>query len=138
MYSQLLAHPQTLVTMRLRTINPVAWSRRGSVLLLAAGLFTGCMTTRIATVPGDCAAMANDPHNQAIYKAYWWGLQTASPLSPPCDPRANHLNAVEVRTSFGQYVLAGVTLGIVQRRTVRWCCTPYRPDIPDVGPRPPK
>ena len=119
-------------------LKPVAWCRRGLGLLVVAGWLTGCMTTRVVTVPDDCAAMANDPHNQAVSKAYWWGLQTKPDINPPCDPRAYHLNAVQVSTSFGQYVLAGVTLGIVQRRTVRWCCTPYRPDIPDIGPRPQK
>ncbi len=124
--------------MRIIVLQPVVWFRCGRWLLVAAGLLTGCMTTRISTIPGDCAAMANDPHNQAIYKAYWWGLQTMPDITPPCDPRAYHLNAVEVRTSFGQYVLTGITLGIVQRRTVRWCCTPYRPDVPAIGPRPQK
>ena len=122
--------------MRLLDIHSKTLFRRGGWLLVVASLATSCMTTRIVTVPNDCAAMANDPHNQAIYKSYWWGLQTMPPINPACDPRSNHLNAVEVRTSFGQYLLTGITLGIVQRRTVRWCCTPYRPDIPDIGSAP--
>ena len=104
-------------------------------LLLASSLLTSCMSTRIVTSPNDCAAMAKDPNNTVVRKSYWWGLQKQEDFNPKCDPRSNHLNAVEVRTSFGQYLLASVTLGIVLRQHLWWCCTPYRPDIEDIGPR---
>ena len=105
------------------------------LLLLAAGLTTGCMSTRIVTIPNDCAAMAKDPNFRVVRKSYWWGLQKQVDFDPKCDSRFNHLNAVEVRTSFGQYLLAGVTLGIVQRQSLWWCCTPYRPDVGPIDPR---
>jgi hypothetical protein len=106
-----------------------------AALLLAACFLTSCMSTRIVTIPNDCAAMAKDPNNTVVRKSYWWGLQKQEDFNPQCDPRSNHLNAVEVRTSFGQYVLAGVTLGIVLRQHLWWCCTPYRPDVEPIGPR---
>ena len=109
--------------------------RWAGVLLLGGSMLAGCMSTRIVTIPNDCAAMAKDPNFRVVRKAYWWGLQKQVDFDPKCDPRSNHLNAVEVHTSFGQYLLATATLGIVQRQYLWWCCTPYRPEVGPIGPR---
>lgn len=100
-------------------------------LVLLGGL-SGCMTTRIAT-GHDCDSVVNDPHNTHLVTAYFWGLKQPTDVRPACDPRFNHLNGVTVKTSFGQYMLALVTVGIVTKQRVSWCCAPYTPPVDTLG-----
>jgi hypothetical protein len=87
---------------------------------------SSCVTTRIITEPDG-----NNPDNVAYadttVTAYFWGLLQPDDIKPPCDPRANHLNGVTVKTTFGHYLLMTVTLGIVNKRRVQWRCMPYVP-----------
>lgn len=57
--------------------------------------------------------------------AYWWGFKQPADLKPPCDPRFNHLNGVTIETKFSYFFLSVVTLGIISKRHVTWCCAPY-------------
>jgi hypothetical protein len=102
-------------------------------LLLAAGLSSGCITNRVVTIQDDCDTMANDPRTDTVRTAYFWGLMQPTDFHPPCDPRFNHLNMVTVKTTFGQYLLASVTMGIVIKQHLRWCCAPYRPPVETIG-----
>jgi hypothetical protein len=86
----------------------------------------GCVTTRIATLP-DCPDPDSVPYTETSVTAYFWGLKQPDDIKPPCDARFNHLNGVTVKTTFGHYLLTTVTLGIVNKRRVRWCCAPYVP-----------
>ncbi len=70
---------------------------------------------------------ANVSYASTISTAYFWGLVQPTDIKPPCDPRANHLNMVTVKSTFGHYLLSTVTLGIVTKRRVQWHCTPYVP-----------
>ena len=99
-----------------------------------AGLFlcvlvltlSSCVTTRIITEPD-----ANNPDNvsyaDTTVTAYFWGLLQPGDIKPPCDSKANHLNGVVVKTTFGHYMLSAVTLGIVSKRRIQWRCMPYVP-----------
>lgn len=106
--------------------------RRTRLFWLVALLSTGCMTTRVVTEP-DCDSPANVSYTQTTTTAYFWGLKQPTDLKPPCDPRANHLNGVTVRSTFGHYLLTTLTLGIVNKRRVEWCCMPYVPTPTPIG-----
>lgn len=95
----------------------------GLVLLLMS-----CMTTRISTAP-DCNTPANVSYTQQTVTAYFWGLKQPADIQPNCNPghAFNHLNGVTVKSTFGHYLLSTVTLGIVTKRRVQWCCAPYVP-----------
>lgn len=84
------------------------------------------MTTRITTEP-DCNTPANVSYTQKTVTAYFWGLKQPDDIRPDCNPgqRFNHLNGVTVKSTFGHYLLSTVTLGIVNKRRVQWCCAPY-------------
>ncbi|QJW89171.1 hypothetical protein HNV11_07075 [Spirosoma taeanense] len=81
----------------------------------------------------DCCTPANVSYSQTTVTAYFWGLKQPTDIQPHCDSlcnpgrRFNHLNGVTVKSTFGHYLLATVTLGMVNRRHVRWCCAPYVP-----------
>lgn len=100
--------------------------RMGLFLSLLVPALPGCMTTRVATEP-DCDTPTGVTYTDTTVTAYFWGLKQPADLKPPCDPRFNHLNGVTVRTNFGQYLLTTVTLGIVHKQRVRWCCAPFVP-----------
>ena len=97
------------------------------LLLLTA--LPACMTTRVMTQE-DCQTFANDPTTDTVVTGYWWGIGKQPVIRPACDPGYNHLNGVTVRTRFGHYLLATVTLGIVQKKQVRWCCARCVPNPP--------
>jgi hypothetical protein len=100
--------------------------------LLVASALSGCMTTRIAT-SHDCDSVVNDSNNTQLVTTYFWGLKQPTDVRPACDPRFNHLNGVTVKTSFGNYLLALATVGIVTRQRVSWCCAPYTPPVDTLG-----
>ncbi|MBD2716607.1 hypothetical protein KBK19_16305 [Microvirga sp. STR05] len=102
-----------------------------AALVLAGGL-SGCMTTRIATVY-DCDGVVNDPNSTRLVTAYFWGLKQPTDIKPPCDPRSNHLNSVTVTNTFGHFLLSLVTVGIVTKQRVSWCCAPYMPAVDTLG-----
>lgn len=97
--------------------------------LLMLVLLPACMTTRVMTQE-DSQAFANDPTTDTIVTGYWWGIGKQPVVRPACDPGYNHLNGVTVRTHFGHYLLATVTLGIVQKKEVRWYCARCVPNPP--------
>ena len=105
---------------------------RATAGLLLAGMLAGCMTTRIAT-GYDCDAAVNTPGSTQLVTSYFWGLKQPTDLRPPCDSRFNHLNGVTVKTNFGNYLLAVVTVGVVTRQRVSWCCAPYTPAVDTLG-----
>ncbi|MBO0357801.1 hypothetical protein J0X19_07575 [Hymenobacter sp. BT186] len=109
----------------------MAYSRTITGLVLV-GALSGCMTTRVAT-SHDCDSVVNDPNNTQLVTAYFWGLKQPTDVRPACDPRFSHLNGVTVKTSFGNYLLALATVGIVTRQRVSWCCAPYTPPIDTLG-----
>lgn len=102
------------------------------LLPVAAALLSGCMTARIAT-SHDCDTVVNDPNSTQVVTAYFWGLKQPTDVRPPCDPRSNHLNGVSVQTSFGNFLLALVTAGVVTKQRVSWCCAPYMPPVDTLG-----
>lgn len=104
------------------------------LLLLSGWLLSGCMTSRIITV-ADCATPANDPTTRKVVTAYFWGFMQPVPLTPDCDPRSNHLNNVTVKSTFGHFLLSAVTLGIVTKQRIEWCCTPFTPQPDSLGSR---
>ncbi|UOG72861.1 hypothetical protein MTX78_12055 [Hymenobacter tibetensis] len=100
--------------------------------LVLVGTLSGCMTTRIVT-GHDCDTAANDPNSTQLVTAYFWGLKQPTDLRPPCDPRFAHLNGVTVKTSFGNFLLSLVTVGVVTKQRVSWCCAPYTPPVDTLG-----
>ncbi|QHV99614.1 hypothetical protein [Spirosoma endbachense] len=98
----------------------------GLGLLFVSPLLPGCITTRVTTEP-DCNTPANVTYTQQTTTAYFWGLKQPTDITPPCDRRFNHLNGVTVKSTFAHYLLSTVTLGVVNKRHVRWCCAPYVP-----------
>ncbi len=101
-------------------------------LLVWLAALPGCITTRVRTID-DCDTPANVTYTDSVVTAYWWGLKQPADLKPPCDPRFNHLNSVTVQTKFGYFLLSAVTLGIVNKQRVTWCCAPYRPPVDSIG-----
>ena len=104
------------------------------LLLLSLCWLSGCMTSRLVTV-ADCATPANDPTSRKVVTAYFWGFMQPLPITPDCDPRSNHLNKVTVKSTFGHFLLSAVTLGIVNKQRIEWCCTPYVPRPDTLGTR---
>ncbi|GAA4454643.1 hypothetical protein GCM10023189_21380 [Nibrella saemangeumensis] len=84
------------------------------------------MTTRIVST-ADCDTPVNDPTTQRVVTSYFWGLKQPVNLTPGCDPRSNHLNSVTVKSNLGYFLLSAVTLGMVNKQRVEWCCTPFTP-----------
>jgi hypothetical protein len=104
--------------------------RFGLGLLLATSLLgSGCMTTRVVTIQDDCSTFARNSRSQKVVTAYFWGLVQPKDVNPGCETRgnSNHLNAVQVETNLGYYLLSGITLGIVQKQRLSWCCMPFDP-----------
>jgi len=95
-------------------------------LLVSTATLPGCMTTRIMTEP-DCSAPDKVTYTTMPSTAYLWGFIQPKDIKPPCDSRFNHLNGVTVKSTFGYYLLSTITLGIVNKRRVTWCCAPYVP-----------
>ncbi len=102
------------------------------VLGMVSGVLSGCMTTRIATIY-DCDSVVNDQNNTKVVTSYFWGLKQPADLKPPCDSRFNHLNSVTVNTNFGYFLLSLVTVGVVTKQRVSWCCAPYTPAVDTLG-----
>ena len=102
------------------------------LLFLLMPTLPGCMTTRVVTET-DCDTPDNVTYTDTVVTAYFWGLKQPADIHPPCDKRFNHLNGVTVKSSFGHYVLTTVTLGIVTKRRIRWCCAPYVPAPQPLG-----
>ncbi|QNP51556.1 hypothetical protein [Hymenobacter qilianensis] len=103
-----------------------------AVLAIISGALSGCMTTRIATIY-DCDTVANDPNSTKVVTSYFWGLKQPADIKPPCDSRFNHLNSVTVNTNFGYFLLSLVTVGVVTKQRVSWCCAPYTPAVDTLG-----
>lgn len=118
----------------MRMNGPTRTNFRPGYVLLGLWLATlpGCMTTRVVT-KNDCDTPANVTYTDSVVTAYWWGLKQPADLRPPCDSRFNHLNGVTVRTKFSYFLLTAVTLGIVHKQRVTWCCAPYRPAVDTLG-----
>ncbi|MVM30380.1 hypothetical protein GO755_10075 [Spirosoma sp. HMF4905] len=95
-------------------------------LILLMTMLPGCITTRVMTEP-DCDTPEGVSYSQKTVTAYFWGFKQPVDLKPPCDPRFNHLNGITVKSTFAHYMLSTITLGIVNKRQVRWCCAPYVP-----------
>ncbi|QDK80669.1 hypothetical protein EXU85_19475 [Spirosoma sp. KCTC 42546] len=104
--------------------HPRPWATLFLVVITYA--LAGCITTRVATEP-DCDTPEGVTYSQKTVTAYFWGFKQPTDLKPPCDPRFNHLNGVTVKSTFAHYLLSTVTLGIVNKQQVRWCCAPYVP-----------
>ncbi|UHG92312.1 hypothetical protein [Spirosoma oryzicola] len=113
-------------TLLFRSDNRIRRLSTGLVLLLIAPVLPGCITTRVAT-ESDCDTPANVTYTQKTITAFFWGLKQPTDIKPPCDQRSNHLNGVTVKSTFAHYLLSTVTLGIVNKRQVTWCCAPYVP-----------
>ncbi|QIL74949.1 hypothetical protein [Hymenobacter sp. HDW8] len=90
------------------------------------------MTTRVATIY-DCDTVVNDPNSTKVVTSYFWGLRQPADIKPPCDSRSNHLNSVTVNTNFGYFLLSLVTVGVVTKQRVTWCCAPYTPAVDTLG-----
>ncbi|QDA61736.1 hypothetical protein [Hymenobacter jejuensis] len=108
-----------------------------ALLLLVVGLNAGCITNRITTIQDDCDSPAATTRTDTVRTAYFWGLRQPTDFKPPCDDRFNHLNSVTVKTTFGYYLLATVTLGIVVKQRMSWCCAPFHPEPGVIGSPPP-
>ena len=123
----------THLTLRSSRIRP--WI----ALLLIGSTLSGCVTTRIVTIPNSCNTPDNDPTTQKVVTAKFWGFIQPTDLVPPCASSAgggfNHLNGVTVWTTADQVLLSIVTLGIITKRHVRWCCAPFIPP-PDEPSKP--
>ncbi len=108
---------------------------RKSRIVIVLACFTvlfSCVSTKVMT-NYHCDTFANNPHYRASSWSYFWGLkQKEIYVGPDCANctygvcREGTLNGVEVQTSFGGAFLSVVTLGIVNHRYVKWCCS--RPD----------
>jgi hypothetical protein len=121
------------------SVHLIARTRVGLVLILlsvVSSTLPGCVTTRIATIPNSCTTPDNDPTTHRVVTSYAWGFVQSQDLTPPCDSTFNHLNGVTVKTSAGQAFLAIITLGIVIKRHVWWCCAPYIPEPGSLGNNP--
>jgi hypothetical protein len=113
--------------------------RLGVALLLLSLSLPGCVTSRIVTIPNSCDSPDRDPTTEKVITARFWGLVQPADVTPPCAAPAgqgfNHLNGVTVWTTADQVLLSVVTLGIVVKRHIRWCCAPFIPP-PDESDRP--
>jgi hypothetical protein len=112
-------------------------TRRFAAGWLLCVALSGCVTTRIVTIPNSCDSPDSDPASQTVLTARFWGLSQPKDFVPPCAPPAspgfNHLNSVTVWTTADQVLLSIVTLGIVIKRHVRWCCAPFIPPVDEPG-----
>jgi hypothetical protein len=94
-------------------------------------IFGGCSTTKVIT-EYDCADAVNLNKDTTVYH-YFWGLKQAVDIRPTCNPRYNHLNKVEVKSTAGNVLLTMLTLGIVIPQKLSWCCAPYNPEPGRLG-----
>lgn len=102
---------------------------RTTIVLLFLGM-SSCVTTRIEANPYQDSAENLECQRKSSW-SYWWGIapgstQTIS-ANPelegtvcPCAEKA--LSWVKVKTSFPDFLLSLVTLGIVNHRTTTYGC----------------
>lgn len=98
-------------------------------LLIAFGA-SSCVSTRIEALPYEDSAVNMECQKKSSW-SYWWGtapgstkVVSANPdiegTKCPCHEKAMHWT--EVKTSFTDFLLSLVTLGIVNHRTAIYGC----------------
>ena len=101
------------------------------LILLPMLLPISCVTTRVEASPYQ-DSVENLECRKASSWSYYWGLKQKRIDANPevagneCPCREGALSWVVVKTSFTDFLLSSVTLGIVNHRTVTYGCA--RPD----------
>lgn len=84
---------------------------------------SACSTTRI-TSRTDSNTIANNPLNRRTTWTFAWGLVQPKDINPHCEPSANYMTKVTVKTNLAFILLSAVTLGGVIPQRVEWTCSP--------------
>ena len=98
------------------------------IVIFVAINFSSCMSTQVvANHHSD--GLDNEECQTVAHWKYWWGiggsdeilLQPGSPDTVcPCESEA--MASVVVKSSFGDFLLSFITLGIVNHRTISYQC----------------
>ena len=112
----------------MKTTNDLRTLLRVSLIVLLLGCTTSCITTHVISNQHS-DNIDNEECQSVSHWKYWWGLGgpdeiLVGPNSEdtvcPCTNKA--MASVKVKSSFGDYLLTAITLGIVNHRTVSFEC----------------
>ena len=110
------------------------------VVLLGFSLLvsTSCVSTRVEATPYPDSVVNLECQKHSSW-SYYWGLKQKRIDANPetagvkCPCREGALSSVVVKSSFTDFLLSAVTLGIVNHRTVTYeCSRPQQIGEPDL------
>ena len=112
----------------MKTIPIKKLKRFALIFLLSIGM-TSCMSTKvIGDYHGD--DLDNEECQTLSHWKYWWGIGGSDEIlvgsdskDTVCPCEDDSISAVEVKSSFWDFLLTVVTVGIVNHRTVSYKCT---------------
>ncbi|WP_086476312.1 MULTISPECIES: hypothetical protein [Arenibacter] len=96
-------------------------------MVLSMVISTSCVSTRVEASPYQDSVENLECRKESSW-SYYWGLKQkrvdANPevAGNPCPCREGALSWVVVKTSFTDFLLSSITLGIVNHRTVTYGC----------------
>lgn len=100
----------------------------GVILFVAVGLLsTSCVSTRVEASPYQDSVENLECQKESSW-SYYWGLKQKRVDANPevegttCPCREGAFSWVVVKTSFTDFLLSAVTLGIANHRTVSYGC----------------
>ncbi|MDT7827783.1 hypothetical protein RQM65_03775 [Pricia sp. S334] len=90
-------------------------------------LSVSCVSTRIEASPFDDSVANLECHRESSWSYYWGLKQKRIDVNPEtanteCPCREKTLSWVVVKTSFPDFLLSAVTLGLVNHRTATYGC----------------
>ncbi len=110
-----------------------------ALFLLIGTLFTSCVSTRVEASPYQDSVENLECRKESSW-SYYWGLKQKRIDANPevssqeeCPCREGALSWVVVKSSFTDFLLSAVTLGIVNHRTATYgCARPQQPTEPSL------
>ncbi|MEL6811363.1 MAG: hypothetical protein AAFP76_08525 [Bacteroidota bacterium] len=112
----------------MKTIPTIRKWRRSALVFVSFLLLSSCMSTKV--IGSQHSENLDNEECQTVSQwKYWWGIGGSDeilvePDSPDtvCPCIDGKLASVEVNSSFGDFLLTLVTVGIVNHRTVHFEC----------------
>lgn len=109
-----------------------------ALILFVIPVQWGCVSTRIEASPYQDSVENLECRKESSW-SYYWGLKQKRIDANPegagneCPCREGALSWVVVKTSFTDFLLSAVTLGIANHRTVTYgCARPQQPTEPSL------
>ncbi len=112
----------------MKTTNELRTLLRVSLIVLLLGCTTSCMTTHVISNQHS-NNIDNEECQSVSHWKYWWGIGGSDEIlvgpgsgDTVCPCANESMASVKVKSSFGDFLLTAITLGIVNHRTVSYEC----------------